>query len=325
MPTGKKTKFPPVLELFQQSWETFTASISKLLIFTVAIVGIYAVFWIAVIVIFIALAAVTGLFTAFAHLGAAAITTLPIWLYILFGMYLIAVIIGMIVISSLGSIVPVLIVSQPAKDISVANKMKTGLGFVVPLLASGFLVFLLSFGGAFVFILPAIFFSLFFIFVNYEVILNNQRWMSALKRSVLIVRSNFGEIFVRILAYFLIYFCIGIFIPNLIIKTIPNISVLVNILSMLVNTLVSWFGLCFMVNLYKQARVGLEKEKGNSIAWMWVVSIVGWIFFIFILSASFRFLTSPGMGSFLEKLNINDILRQYSRNELNSPFNLQEL
>ncbi|MBI3380114.1 hypothetical protein HY029_05145 [Candidatus Gottesmanbacteria bacterium] len=315
---GNTIKLPPIKELFSRSWDTFTASLLHLFLFTV----IMAVFMILYVLLGIILGVLVffitshGLMPSLSQMGMSAFSSLPIPIYLLLAVLFFAFIIGMIIISSMGSIVPVLIVSKYPGNVSLKSEMKVSISLVIPLLATQFIVSFISIGGAFLFILPAILFSFLFMFVNYEVILGKQKLAQAIKRSAFIVSRHFGEILVRILLYALIYILLVVFIPNLITKIEPKTGILINILSVLVNVLIGWFGLCFGITLYKQSKVGLENETGGSILWIWIVSLLGWVVLFVVIFAGVKILSSDGAKSFVQDLNSKS-------KSSNNPFDLQ--
>lgn len=293
---------PPIQELFIRSWDTFVDSILPLFVFSLVMIGISLAFVIISGIAVLSLAGAAGLFQLFSRMGIAALPLVSLPIYILFILFLAVFFVGIIAISSIGRTVPVLIVSSYPKKIPLRKQIRVSLSLIIPLFFTGFLVFLVTFGGFFVFVFPAILFSFFLMFVNYEVILGGRKLLPALRRSVLMVSRHFGEILVRIFVFILLYILIVVFIPNLITKIEPRTGILLTILSMFTNTLIGWFGLCFSVTLYKQAKEGLDGEKGSSIVWMGVISLLGWIIFILLVYAIFKLSASSMTKSFLDNL-----------------------
>lgn len=292
------SSLPPIKELFRESWNTFTASVLKLFIFGVLMICISAAFGILAVGLSLLLAFATGIVSLFSQMGIAAITSIPLPTVLVFVALLAAIFICWIIISSVGNIVPIRIVANYPAPVSLKNEIRKSLSLVLPLLVTQLLVFVVTLGSAFLFILPAILFSFFFMFVNYEVILANQKLTGAIKRSVFIVNRHFGEILVRILLYFLVYIMVVVFVPNVITRIGPKTGIFISIFSVLVNALVGWFGLCFGVTLYKQAKVGLEKGKGGNILWVWIISVLGWAVFSILVFTGIKLLSSEATKIF---------------------------
>lgn len=300
--TKANSSLPPIKELFAGSWDTFVDSILPLFILSAVMIGISLAFIVISGIVLLSIIGVSGLFQLFTRMGITALSLVSWPVYLLLFLFLVAFIAGITIISSVGRIAPILIVSSRTGKMSMRDQVKTSISLIIPLFLTGFLVFLFTLGGVFAFVLPAIIFSFFFMFVNYEVILGGQKLLPALRRSVLIVSSHFGEILVRIVAYLLLYILIVVFIPNLITQIEPKSGILITGLSMVINTLMGWFGLCFSVTLYKQAKEGLDGKKGSNLVWMGVISVLGWIIFILSVFAASKILSSSVTRSFWDNL-----------------------
>lgn len=302
----QSSSLPSIGALFSQSWQTFTQSMLSL--FILNILGI---------VIYIGLAVVAFLFFILSGAGSFLLknglqgiaTTLPsISGSTIAILVVIAVIFGLIslIVGSILQIASILLVDSQGKT-SMGSAFKKSLSLIVPLSLVSILTFILTLGGLFVFILPAILFSFLLIFVQFEVILNNQRWLEALRRSVLLVSRHFGGILIRLILLILIYLAYAI-VTNLIGKIGSEIQVLVGIISFLINLLLGWFAIAYQITLYKQARNGLEQEKGKGILWIWIVAILGWLIAVGIFFAVWKAISSGILNNLSPKTSSTQAL-----------------
>lgn len=293
--TNLDSSFPSVNSLFKETWQTFTQSILPLFILNILGTVIYLGLAVIAFLIFIFSGAGSFLFKGgfqevannLQNIPSSAIVTLSI----------IAAIFGLmfLIIASAIQTASILILDNKGK-LSAGSAFKKSLGFVVPLFLVNILILALFLGAFFAFILPAILFSLLLIFVQFEVILNNQRLFGAIKRSVLLVSRNFGAILIRLIIIVLLYIVIMIIIPNLLDKIGPEVQIYVSIISFLLNSLVGWYMLAYYVVLYKQARVGIEQEKGKGILWMWIVALIGWLMALGIFFVSYKAISSGALN-----------------------------
>ncbi len=289
--SGRTSSLPSIGALFSETWQTFTQSMLSL--FILSVIGI---------AISIGLAAVAFLVLIFSGAGsfllknglqgiAASLPNIPgSTMGIL---VVIAVVWGIIysIVWSAMQITSILLVDSQGK-IPLGSAFKKSLGLIIPLFLVSILTFILTFGAFFVLILPVILFSFLLVFVQFEVVLNNQRWLGAVSRSVFVVSHNFGAILIRLIIIVLIYLAVAIVIPSLLNNIGPEVQIFVGIISFLINLLLGWYMLAYEVTLYKQARIGLEQESGKGIIWIWVVSAVGWLIAIGIFFLSFKALSS---------------------------------
>lgn len=294
---NKLSSLPSIGELFKQSFIAFKESIFKLILVSVSFLA--------------------GIFLAAAFAG--------ILLLVLFGGYFIGktpvipptplLMIGVVivflclitffVIALAAGIAPVLIVGRYKENIGFWEAVKKSFRYIIPLYFTNLLIFLLCLGGFFLFIFPAVVFSFLFMFAVYEVILNDKRFFGAIRRSVLLVSRRFGPIFARVIIFIAAYvFLVGI-IPSLLRGSGSSGNIFVSIFVLLINFFAGYFSVCYYITLYKQARVGLEKEEGGSYWWIWVIAILGWIMFfalVFIVSSLIVNLIQEAGPSFLQNL-----------------------
>jgi len=284
------SSLPSIGDLLKESWETFKKSALNLFIFNIiALVG-----YVVIGVLSFGIILASGIFAITNQIPRLQTGQAPDFsqinpIFILVG--IVVLVIGTLTISTVQSIGSVLIIDKRGEEISFGDIIKKSFGLIIPVSIVGLLVFLLTFGGFFVFILPAILFQLFFIFSSYNVILDGKRTTGSLKNSYAIVKKHFGEILVRLLILFAINITITIFIPNTITRIGPGTGIILVFLSILINVFLGWFSLAYITTLYKQARVGMIEQK-SSILWTWIIAVTGWIIFGFVVFAVTKTLTS---------------------------------
>lgn len=302
---AKTSSLPSIGVLFTDSWQAFIHSILSLFILNVVGIVIYLGVTVLAVLLFI----LSGAGSFLLKNGLQGLTdNLPnilssflvpvLAISVVFGVIYIIISVVFLQISS------VLIVNSQGK-ISVGSAFKKSFGLIIPLFLVGMLTFILSFGALFVLILPVLLFVFLLSFTQFEVVLNNQKWIRALKRSVAIVSKNFGGILIRWLLIMLIYVAIVVIIPNLLRQIGPETQVVVGIFSFIVNLLLGWYMLAYQVTLYKQAKATVGNEETKSIVWMWVIAVIGWLIAIGIFFASYKAISSGLLENLMPNPSIN--------------------
>lgn len=287
---------PSISQLFQQSWQTFIHSILQL--FFLNIIGIVIYFGLAVLAVLVFIISGAGSYLVKDGLQGIATNLPSVFLGpgftgLIITAFVIVLVFGLlyIIFSSALQIASIIIVDNQGK-VPLGNTLRRSFGLIIPLFLVGILTFFLTFGAFFVLILPALLFYFLLAFVQFEVILNNQRWTQALKRSVAVVSKHFGAILIRLILLILIYLAYAI-ITNLLNRIGPDVATLVGILSFITNLLLGWFALAYTITLYKHAKVSLEKEPGKGILWMWIIAIIGWVIAVGVFFAGWKIISSP--------------------------------
>lgn len=284
------SSLPPIGQLFHDSWQTLVQSFFPLFILNILGIVIYIVLGVIALLVFILSGAGSFLLkNGLGNIGTnllsapSSIVTLVVISVVLVFIY--------IIVGSALQIASILLLDSQGK-ISLGNAFKKGLNLVLPLFFINILTFILIFGGFVLFILPAILFYFLLVFTPFEVVLNNQRGLEALKRSVLIVSKNFGAIFIRLLVLFLLFMVIFIFV-GIIENSVPKeVQWVVSVITFIPNILLGWFALAYSIILYKHASLKFKQEKGKGIAWMWVVALIGWLIIIGASFLGFKLLSS---------------------------------
>lgn len=274
--SGKSNTLSPIGVLFSDSWHTLTQSMLSLFVLNVLGIAIYLGLGIVAILLII----VSGAGSFILKNGIQGIAAnLPAALSAFIIPLAVISVIFTIIYAAVGSALQIssiqLIDSQGSKP--VGGTFKKSFGLVIPSFLVGILIFLLTFGSFFVLIFPAILVSFLLSFASYEVILNNQRGLKALKSSASMISKNFGAIFIRWLAIILIYLVIAVVVPNLLSKIGPEVNLIVGLFSIIINLLLGWYMMSYQVTLYKQVREASGREEDKSMAWIWIVAALGWV------------------------------------------------
>ena len=281
-----KSNFSPIGKLLSNSWKTFKENLITLIFWLFIGIGLNIVVFIVGLLVALPLGGFTlfQIFTGKPNLA----TLLPsIGGLVILGIILSFVFIVLSYILQIGSI---LIVGKGQKNYG--QLLKNGLSLALPLFITNLLSFFIVFGSFFIFIIPAIIFQIAFAFVSYEVILNDQKYGAALRRSMKIIFSNFGPLFVRFLVIIGIYILVA-FLPSIIINGANrNAGGFYGFISFFINLALGWFVLCYNVNLYKEARRGFEKDKGSKLLIPMLIAIVGWVVSILLITTLIGFITT---------------------------------
>jgi len=304
--------FPSIGDLFKESWVSFKKSWVYLLAFYAIVFGVSIV----VYGIFI------GILILFGVGAALSASVLPkgggpqvlIGMLGAFGIFIPIFIVLSLLMSSAVQAGMILIVNKHRQEIGFGDVLKKSIGLAIPVFLVNVLLFITGVGGFFMFIIPGIIFGLLFVFAPYEAVLENKKWTGALRTSMGIVTSNFGDIFVRLLLLFVMMFAIGIALSIIRFAiTLPfmfindsNISVIINmsigLLAWPVQIALSWFSVAYINSLYNQAKQAVDPNKKSSLMWVWIITVVGWIIaMITIIGVSYAIMSLSKSGA-LEKM-----------------------
>jgi len=262
--SSKKKKLPPVKELLVGSWNLMTKKLMKMIFMGLLLIGL-TLGSLLIGFVFILMA---GGMAAIA--GGSGSMPLFVTLGLIFGGVFIA-------LSMAFSAAWILMLDDKQEETSVFTYFKRGFPFVIPLFVTGLLMSFLVIGGFFVFIIPAIIISVFMMLANYVVILEGKRWMGAVKMSAGIIAQNFGAIFGRILLLWLFQIVFNLLIQGLLNNPNQTVSGSAGILVFIVSIASGFYTAAYTYLLYKQAREAYDEKKPNSVTWMIVVAIVGWV------------------------------------------------
>lgn len=290
---------PPVKELFKQAWEILVASLLPILLLNLSVIVIYVLLGLVSGIIFFFLAVAAGVFSP--DFSPTLLLSHPVVLIIGF-LLLATLIIFAIFVGSLMPIGSILILDGAGAPVSLKAVIRKSLGLAVPLSLTVLLAGLLSFGGFFLLILPALLFEFFFMLTTCDVILGGRKYAGALRRSFYLVSNHFGGVIARVLLFWLVYVAIAIFIPNLIRRVEPVTGAVISFISFFVNILLGWYSLAFTLTLYKQVRAASEPEKENRLRWLVIISLLGWLLFLSLTVVAYQLISSGVANKVIEEI-----------------------
>ncbi len=285
--------FPPVKSVFLDAWVLFKKSALSLFFLSLFTLALYVLFFIVGGVGALMIAGGSGVFKMLSGGAPDLQSFLSVPFLTFLGVYGVAFVILSTVIGIAIKAAMILFIAEAERSEPFGAVVKRGFGFVGAIFLVEFLVFLLNVGAFFFFFIPLILFAILLSFVTYEVVLNNKRGAEALRSSVQIVSQNFIDILVRSVLFFLMYLALAFLLPSLLRRIDPDAGALVGGLSFVVNTFLGWYSLAFSISLYKQARECTDVEKKSNIAWMVIVSVLGWVILALILIGVGRLVMSP--------------------------------
>lgn len=226
------------------------------------------------------------------------------------------------IISSIAQIGSIIIFYDANPKISVFSVIKRSAKYILPLIGTGLLVFFIVFGGLLLFIIPGIVFSIFLGLAYYSVITENKGPISALRRSLHLVKLNFSAFFLRILALWGVVFLVTVVI-SLILTNIAEstgndgLMVLISLLNLLFQFIATWFSVAYMVTLFKQLQK-LSPTGESSLKIISILSIIGWV-----MGAILIYYVINLVGTLMseyQKGNFQDDLSPEERRELEKIF-----
>ncbi|MCL4375126.1 hypothetical protein M1523_04690 [Patescibacteria group bacterium] len=289
--TNSSVGLPPIKTLFSESWQAFTRSLLGLFILNIGafIATILAVILTVGALFFTAIKnPVVQKWLVFLRAPGQSVwpsfqwSALSPFITLLVVVFVVVVLIGLT--AGIGS---VLIVANQGQ-LSVGKALRRSLSLIIPLLLTTLLAGLINLGSLALFFLPVLIVSCLLAYVNFAVILENKRYLQAIKSSVQTVGQHFGEIVVRFLIYWLIYVGIAILVPGLVRKLDPQTTASVAILSFVVNYLLGWFGMAFSLTLYRQAKAVTDPSRPANLTWILIVTVLGWIIIALVSFAGYQ-------------------------------------
>lgn len=335
-------KFTPIADLFKESWNLMTAgALNAILVSLISLVAYVVTGAVAVGAFFGMLAGTTDLSTLFSNLQEEGPTALAeIWSGGLVG--------GVVGIAVISSVVFMLIGATFSAALLFAFAWAHEKPTIGKLIQSGFKVSgwfilyglvagLLSFGGFWFFVLPALLMGLFFGFGMYEVVLGGKKPFAALKNSVTLVAENFGAILGRVLIFFLINVVVSYLLPAVFNGIDENVGAIYGIINMVFSVVISWFGVAYMVTLYRQAVASTPRtaQRGGLLWTMISLSILGWIGFVimssFLINLASNYMKNSAKTpadfenyQYDEEMMLNDMMSEDELENYDSNFVLPE-
>ena len=276
-PLSNNRSLPSIKELFSQSWLVFQKSILNL--FLINIISFSIAFLILIVggVLIFILGGLSLIKVFSSSDPVNFLSQIKPQLWINLGIIGLIIFMVEIVVSSVNQIALVRIIDKAENQPPLGQIIKESLPLIFPLILVSIIRCFFTFGSLFLFIFPLIIVSIFLSYAVFEVIIEGERKMEAVKGSVQIISQHFGEILIRSLIYLLLYIVIFTFIPNFFRKIEPATGNFLTGVTLVFGWIFGWFGYCYSVTLYKQVKTVTDTKKETNLTWLWVIAIIGWI------------------------------------------------
>ncbi len=278
-PPGKLDgRLPSVINLFKESWQLFKVILLPFLrLIGLGIVGFAAVGLIIGAIVFIltvfkvnpfsltSIAASTGVFETI-------LIIVTILLTIVGLIYLIAVISPMIQIS-------IIMILSSGGNLPVLQAIKNSRVLAIPFFLTTAFSGLVMAGGIYALLIPGIYFSVIFAFVQYIVVVDGLKGKEALKRNYMMVKGRFWPVFFRFIAISIISYALS-FVLQLVADDNSFLVILLTIFNIFVNLFTAAY--CFV--LFQKVKQLPLYPRPVSMKWIWVTSILGFVMFPLLLA-----------------------------------------
>lgn len=274
MAEKKEKSLPSISQLLEESWRLFEkTSLTYLKLFGLSVVAVLLAVLIGVLFAFP---------LSFVTFGSHSVdlnhlTLFPITMIILLMVWFILFILLFIAIAVITPIVGVFILQE--KKGSLFQLIKQSKQFFWQYFLAALLSGVVTFGGIILFFIPGLLFAVFFTFVLYEVVMEQQSGSTALKKSYFLVKNNFWEVIVR-----LFVLEIGLIIISVILNRLAGGNWLLNLVRFLFSIFSMWYSRAYVYLLYKQLREHTTLSSHISFRWIWILSSIGWVLLIFFAS-----------------------------------------
>ncbi len=296
------TGLPPIKELFAQSWQALTKSLLSLFLLNIMALVAIIILALSAVILFFASGVGVGLSHSLSYEKVADLSKANLSLFASIGIVGFIYFVLFILLCSVIGTASVIIVANYRNPVPLGIAIKKGFGLIIPLFILNLILGFFTLGSFFVFIFPVLIISYFFMYAAYETVLSDKRRIGAIKSSIRIVGSHFGEIIVRLILYFLFYVLIVIFIPNIIRRIDPETGNILTGMSFILNYIIGWFGLSYGIVLYQQAKTVTDETKKVGLTWIWILTIAGYIILGLIVFGSSRLITQAWKSGYLKKL-----------------------
>jgi hypothetical protein len=301
---SKTTSLPSISQLISESWETTKGSWWGMVRVWLLMLGAQIVLFLIGLIAVVALGVQSKLFEALANNDTAALGTLFQNFGVPVAVITVAWLVVSLIISLAGQVASLRMVYDYKEKPGARDMFKDSFKYVGPMLILGLIGVLMVLGGFFALIIPGIIFSFLFAFSGMELVFNNQSPLAALKRSVSLVSSHFGDVFLRWLVIVGISILVSIVFAMLGDTRSPGVHGVVTLLSMVVNYVVMFFSIAYGITLYRHmAAAGVKKE--SNLMWMIVVAVIGWVIGGFLIMSAVTWLRSDAAQNLFNSMGPN--------------------
>ena len=283
-------KLPGFLDELKHSWQVFKFNLTNFIKFYFLILAIsFVTIIIFSVSLLLPLLANLNHFNLIQTNPSKLLTVVPSWSWI-FVVVVICLGIFFIILLSLATSASLMLIAdnETETELAVITLLKKGFRFAPSLIILSLIGLFFS-GSFWLFIIPWIIIIFFMSFASYEIVLNRQKPWQAVKNSFLLFSQFAGTIVVRLIILGLIIGVITLVYQSIIgfgmsHQTMNSSSLLIMLGQQILQLVLSWFSVVFMVILYKDVKANSSSEKHASITWAVVTSVIGW--FIFVIFAS---------------------------------------
>ncbi len=210
-------------------------------------------------------------------------------------------IVALIVESLLVQMTVLRVLFKPAEGIMDAFRQSVSRFW--PVLGASLLVTFITLGGTWLFLLPGLVFSAWFMFGIYEIVLFGSTTTVALNRSAAVIRRHFWGIVGRCAALMLLTMLVGSVFDEVTRSLSTEMQGIAGLASMLYQALVGWIWLAFAGKLYLDVR-DEQVPAQNSVQLALGVAAVGWLIAVFLAGSMFASVKDklPSMESILSNV-----------------------
>lgn len=165
------------------------------------------------------------------------------------------------------------------ESIEILSAISKSFKIIIPYIILSIIVGMLTLGGFFLFIIPAIMITVVFSLSTYELILNNASPIQSMKNSYDLVKKNLGVLIERWLIIFALGFAIGFVlgIVSAILGIIPGMAIIAQIVTTIFQVIFGWFSIAFFYHTYIELKEKTTVNEDVSITWTYVVGVIGLI------------------------------------------------
>lgn len=294
--TTKNTSLPSVGTLINDSIQAITQNIKHFFIWLLISTGLFiALFLVALI--FVVLAGVSF----WPILSGTTLPNLTSSIFFVLGgsVFFVLFVAALILLGIILNAGTILIAHNRLSSLSYQKLLRQGFALLGPLLLVGLVKTILIFGSFFLFIIPGIILSFLLSFTSYEVIFHKVRGVQALKNSTIMILDHFWEILGRIFLLFVAGLVVN-YAPVLLGSSINN-DILMSLLGITVQIVFGWFAVCYVLTLYQQARATTTFERKAPMKLVYVISGIGWLIFISMISFFSYFVLSGGLSNTIKE------------------------
>ena len=263
---------------FSEAWVRLKKSFWKLIIASIAFLGIYtaAVAFMTILFMIIGAMYIPVVRDIYKEVGPtqglAALMRIPSSFWMVFTFMVTVAIVLFTFIAAYFTGLQMLLVSKSSNG-------AIGKSFhVLPwLFVTSFFLFFVLIGAFGLFIIPGIVVAIFLTFVGYEVVLKQKSLWAGFTGSVHLVRKNFGATIGRVLLFAVIFIAILFLLSYGGIAVKKDLYVLFAIFRTVVNIIVGWYSLAFFVVFYEHIDETTDRNTKTPVWWIFLISILGWL------------------------------------------------